>query len=299
MKRLAFLFLSGILVTALAVAGGSREDGDFSYSGITTLEIEGATFDVEIDAIRGRAVSMSIERYPDNFTVYHSVTGDTVRVWVESRFSLFRSSHDGLLVFTVPADTEIRVDNSTGDIDARDLSSDRLSFETTTGEISLRGITGNLEIDTTTGEVTLEDYRGRLDVQTTTGDVEVSDSEGPMSIRTTTGRQELTNVRGDLTLRSTTGRIRLEDVEGQLEIRTTTGSQEGDGVMLTADSTFEASTGSIEIDLENDIAALEFDLESTTGSLRVGNEDSQRQLFLGSTGIRVEGRTSTGSQVYR
>jgi hypothetical protein len=66
--------------------------------------------------------------------------------------------------------------------------------------------------------------------------------------------------------------------------------------MLTGDSSFEASTGRIEVDLANDIGELEFDLTSTTGSLEVGRERSQRRLFLGSTGTTVSGRTSTGSQ---
>lgn len=301
MKRLILLLILTGLLTVAASASGTREDGDFSYGDITTLVVEGETFDVEIDAVRGRTVSMSIERYPDNLTVFHSVNGSTVRVWVERRFSLFQRPHNGRMVFTVPAETSVEIDNSTGDIEARGLQAARggsLSFETSTGDIDLEEITGELSVSATTGNVEIDRVSGAVAVDTTTGHIDVESVEGPVSLRSSTGHQELSDVEGDITLRSTTGRIELDEVSGRLVLRTTTGNVRGRDVRLTRDSEIQSTTGNIELDLVNDINEMEFDLTSTTGSLRVGSDRSQRQLFLGSTGIRLEGSSSTGSQHY-
>jgi DUF4097 and DUF4098 domain-containing protein YvlB len=117
-----------------------------------------------------------------------------------------------------------------------------------------------------------------------------------VDVESTTGAQRLERIEGDVDARSTTGRVEVNDTRGRLFVKTSTGNQVGRDVTVTGDSTFEATTGSIEMDLTNDLDQLEFDLTSTTGSLRVGDDRSQRRLFLGGTGITVKGSTSTGSQ---
>jgi hypothetical protein len=87
-------------------------------------------------------------------------------------------------------------------------------------------------------------------------------------------------------------------MQGTLDLDTSTGSQEGRDIVLTGDSSFESSTGSITMDFAGSLEQLEFDLRSTTGSLRVGREASQRQLYLGGTGFTIRGKSSTGSQEY-
>jgi len=297
MRRL-ILVAASLLVAAVVYAAGGREAGDFDYDEIRALEVEAGTFAVEIHAVRGRRASLEIENYPDRFTVYHTVDGSTVRVWVERDFSLFSGPHRGRLVFLVPERMQIRVDNTTGDIFVEGVTVTELRVKTTTGDIVVEDVVGDVAARSTTGSVAVRDSRGGFEVGSTTGSLELHEVSGSVVGSSSTGSHEYRSVTGDIDARSTTGRIRLSDTEGRLRLRTSTGNQIGTDVMLTGDSSFEASTGSIQVDLENDIDELEFDLTSTTGSLEVGREQSQRRLFLGSTGIAVRGETSTGSQRY-
>ena len=295
MKRL--IPIVAVLLTATALFGaGRREDGDFAYDAIRSLEIEAGTMAVDVRTVRGGSVSMTVENYPDDLTVYHSVSGAHVRVWVERRFSHFARAQRGRIVLLVPFETRLTITTSTGAVAVAGVRGDDLRVETSTGRVALDSVSGPVYARTTTGSIDIRDSNGELELRSSTGSITLSRVEGRISATSSTGTQRYIGVVGTIVARSTTGRMELNDTVGLVEIRTSTGNQIGRGVTLTGDSSFEASTGSIDVELTNDIDDLGFDLTSTTGSLQVGGERSQRRLFLGSTGITVVGSTSTGSQ---
>jgi len=153
-----------------------------------------------------------------------------------------------------------------------------------------------LSARSTTGGIEVLGSSGELEIGSTTGSLEIDDFEGTITASSTTGRHHYEEIIGQIDARSTTGRVEFSDVTARLRVRTSTGSQTGHDVLLTENSSFEATTGSIDMDLVNDLDDLEFDLTSTTGSLRVGDERSQRRLFFGGSGVEVNATTSTGSQ---
>lgn len=295
MKRYLFLATFLICVTVLH-ARGQREDGGFSYEGIRALEIEARSFAVDITAGTGRYVTMTVENYPDDHTVLHTVAGTRVRVRVEQDRSLFPLSHRGRLVFRVPYGTEIDVETLTGSVSIAGVAASGLRVKTSTGGIRLQEIDADVHARSNTGSIEVSRSRGRFDVGTTTGSIACSDLRGLVTASSSTGSHGYESVLGDIDARSTTGRIELTRTGGAVHLRTSTGNQRGVGVTLTGDSSFQASTGSIHMDVTNPLDRLQFDLTSTTGSLEVGRERSQRRLFLSGTDIVVTGTTSTGSQ---
>lgn len=295
MKRLTLIFAS-LFIATLLFGAGQGEDGDFTYSGIDRIEVDAGTFDVVMQATRGRDVSMEIENYPDGFTVYHIVEGSTVRVRVEQNFSLFTPPHRGTLAFLVPSSIDIGIETTTGEARVAGVSRAELRVRTTTGSITLDETTGTLSARSTTGAIEVLRSSGELEIDSTTGSLAIDEFEGTITASSTTGRHDYEEIVGQIDAKSTTGRIEFRDVRARLRVRTSTGNQTGHGVLLTESSSFEATTGSIDVDLENELDDLEFDLTSTTGSLRVGDERSQRRLFFGGSGVEVNGSTSTGSQ---
>lgn len=295
MNRLVVAAL--LLITATSLfAFGERESGEFGYTGVTTLEVEGETFAVELRATGGRRVEMRVENAPNGHTVYHSADDGTVRVWVERTFSIFSRPHRGRLVFLVPTDIDVSVDTSTGEVYATGLAGDALAIETSTGSVLVEEFTGGAKVRSTTGGIDIRRCEGDYRVRSTTGSIAITSVDGDLEVSSSTGSQRYEEVTGDIDARSTTGRIELSDTEGRLRLRTSTGRQVGTDVLLTGNSSFDSTTGDIEMDLVNDVDALEFDLSSTTGSLRVGGDRSQRELFASGTGFTVTGSTSTGSQ---
>ena len=297
MKRITIL-IPLLLATALSFALGTGERGDFEYDGIREIEIVAGTFKVDVQGTRGRTTSLEVRNKPDNFQVLHSRSGDRLEIWVERKFSFLNRLHRGELVLRVPGDTELQIRTSTGTIDVRNITTDRLSVDTTTGRITLEEISASMSVETSTGTVEILDSAGRFDIRSTTGKIELRRATGNVAAESSTGHHSYEDLIGDLVIRSTTGRIEIDGMQGTLDLRTSTGGQDGRGIVLTGDSSFESSTGRIRMDFAGNIEQFEFDLRSTTGSLRVGREESQRRLYLGGTGFTIRGKSSTGSQEY-
>ena len=299
MKVMRALLLCGFVAGAGVVfAMGPGESGEFEYDGIRQIQVISETFDVDVEATRGRQTSLEIRNQPDNYRILHARSGDQLSIWVEREFSLLNRPHRGQLVLLVPGDADMRIEASTGDVRVRNLKSDRLEVDTSTGEVWIDSVSSSLSVDTSTGGVEINDSAGRFSVTTSTGDIQLRNTSGDITAASSTGSHTYMNVIGDLSARSTTGRIEVDGIQGTLMLRTSTGNQRGRGIALTGNSSFDSSTGSIEMDLRNDVESLEFDLRSTTGSLQVGRERSQRELYLGGTGFTIRGRSSTGSQEY-
>ncbi len=295
MKRYVFLAVV-FLSAAVLQATGQGEGGEFSLEGVRSLEVDAKTFAVEIQGTSDRRATMTVENRPDSHTVLHSITGSRVRIWVEQEFTLFSRPHRGRLVFRVPEGTDLTVGTTTGTVRISGIAGSDLRIETSTGGIELEGIRSDARVRSNTGTIEVRRSAGRFDVGTSTGSIALRGFDGEITAASSTGRHSYLDVRGDIDARSTTGRIELNDTIGTVRLQTSTGNQTGSSVTLTGNSSFRASTGSIEIDLTNSLEELEFDLTSSTGSLQVGRERSQRRLFLGGTGISVMGSTSTGSQ---
>ena len=284
-----------ILSAATAFGLGGREAGDFSYDSVRSVSIEAETFDVQVVAVAGQSATLSIERNPSGHTVYHERTSHGVRVWVERRFSLLSLGRSGLLVMTVPSDSAVQIDTSTGGVSVSGARH-RVSIRTSTGTVDVSGTVGELSVSTSTGNVSIREADGTLNVRTSTGRIRIEDSHGTITSRSSTGQQSLVGIDGSIDATSSTGRLAFDHVRGVMRVKTSTGSQTGTAVVLTGDSSFEASTGRIAIELAQPLSAFAFDLRSTTGTLEVAGERSQQRLFLAGTGIRVSGTTSTGSQ---
>jgi DUF4097 and DUF4098 domain-containing protein YvlB len=291
-----------ILLTLVAVSAfgfGGTEPENAEYSGVLEIQVDAGTFDVSVQGTRGRKTSIEVRNESDDYRVRHSQSSEKLEVWVERRFSVFGRPHNGRITILAPVDTLVRVRASTGDVEVQNFNAERMSVDTSTGDVRITDVTAVIDVETSTGEIEIEDCAGRFTIRSSTGDIGVYETTGNLSAQSSTGGHRYENLIGDLNARSTTGRIEIDGLQGRLDIRTSTGSQEGRAIVLTGDSSFESSTGRIDMDFNNAIENLEFDLRSTTGSLRVGREESQRQLFLGATGFTISGRSSTGSQEYR
>ncbi len=297
MKRTAIL-IPLVLAAALSFALGTGEGGDFEYDGIREIEIVAGTFAVDVQGTRGRTTSLEVRNESSNFEVLHARSGDRLEIWVERKFSLLNRPHRGELLLLVPGDAELQIRTSTGRVDVRNITSEQLSVDTTTGRITLEEISASMYVETSTGAIEILDSAGRFDITSTTGEIELRRATGDVVAESSTGHHSYQDLIGDLVARSTTGRIEIDGMQGTLDLRTSTGGQDGRGIVLTGDSSFESSTGRIKMDFAGSVEQLEFDLRSTTGSLRVGREESQRQLYLGGTGFTIRGKSSTGSQEY-
>ena len=68
---------------------------------------------------------------------------------------------------------------------------------------------------------------------------------------------------------------------------------------LIDDSSFQTSSGSIDVDYTNSLDELAFSLSSTSGKINAGSTNAKGTVKTGSGGIQIEGKSTSGRQTYR
>jgi DUF4097 and DUF4098 domain-containing protein YvlB len=126
-----------------------------------------------------------------------------------------------------------------------------IDFETASGDISLEGLSANLEISTASGDVTIEKCQGDFELETASGDIILTDCEGPFEISAASGDINVSNVKGELEVSTASGDIDIEDSQGTFEVETASGDIQTARLEMKSVSEFSTASGEIEIVLSS------------------------------------------------
>ena len=134
----------------------------------------------------------------------------------------------------------------------------RISARSSSGDISIRGTGGIVEVNTQSGDVVVEDAAEIIDLRSYSGDLVGRNLNGNVEVNTLNGDLTLTSVKGDVEVTSVSGDIDLRDVTARfIRAKSTSG-----------DVTFEGpvdKTGRYELASHSGSVALV--LPRTTGAL--------------------------------
>lgn len=86
----------------------------------------------------------------------------------------------------------------------------RLLVNTSTGDIVLRDLTGDVEVHSTTGDIAIDNVSGRVFAETISGDVDVQGAPTGVRVNTTSGDIMVRGVRGEVEVHSTSGTVRVD-----------------------------------------------------------------------------------------
>lgn len=116
------------------------------------------------------------------------------------------------------------------------LSVDRI--ETSVGDLSITGVSGDVDLQSSTGDVIARDVAGRVAAETSTGDVEVFAPRSIGDLRTDTGdvRADVPTIEGETEVTAETGDVVVHvasSLDADLVARTETGEVHLDGVSLS------------------------------------------------------------------
>ncbi|ACZ29252.1 hypothetical protein Xcel_0213 [Xylanimonas cellulosilytica DSM 15894] len=211
------------------------------------VNVAAAEGDIEVDAVAHsgiRAPRYSVQEQGDRLVVTHRCGPWSWGTW--------RCS--GGLDVTLPADTEVVVRTSNGDVVASGLAGDA-NLRTSNGRIEALRIDGRLTARTSNGSIAVRDAGGDVEARTSNGSVEVARVGGSLEAETSNGRVDVRDVAGDARATASNGRIDVEQVGGNVFARTSNGPVtvrgSGDPVRLTIDT----SNGSQTIEGATDPAA--------------------------------------------
>ena len=153
---------------------------------------------------------------------------------------------------TVPRGTKVIGHNGSGDISIAGVSG--VDAKSTSGEIDISDVTGDVKLDLTSGDVKVNNLTGKLDVKATSGDIEAADLKGgPVDVESTSGDLELELAEAtDVRAKGTSGDIRVTAPAGDYKVSAESRSGEVDKELAddpNGSHTIQATTTSGDIDL--------------------------------------------------
>ncbi len=337
-KRLSVLLLMMMILLGIShiQAQDVLDQVSEKYSNITAVEVEGSFCSVTVVGSSGSDVDfkgevIGNERY--NIKIRHNVSGGTLHVWID-RPNLV-SNVKGKLEFIVPVNTNIDVNNSSGSISVENIGQVAVGLKASSGSIRARNIDSSLTAEASSGSISLADIKGdaravtssgshkhsniagnlkanassgSLKVEGIGGEAELGTSSGSQSVnliagnlytKASSGSIKINGVTGDVKANTTSGSISLNQVTGAVSLESSSGEQRGTNIKLTGHSKFKSSSGSISMQLVNDVEELSFALSASSGSLNAKGSSGRKRLVFDRGPIKVSGVSSSGSQSYR
>ena len=181
---------------------------------------------------------------------------------------------------TVPVDTTIRTKSGSGDQ-------------------TIEGTHGNVEVSTGSGDVRLSSLQGEIRVQTGSGDVRAHQVAGAVRGGTGSGDVEIEESGpGDIDLHTGSGNITARGVQGSFHGETGSGEITAEG---TQTGTWDARTGSGNVRLRlPSNAAFEADISTSSGSIDVGAPlEMTVQGRVGDSHKSIHGKVRGGGPLLR
>lgn len=297
LTRLVF-FLS-ILSAGCALQGQVLVDEVHeTYDGIENLDVKGAFCTVEIIGENRDDVSFDGEITGTNansrFRIHHEKQGDKLKVWVESP-AMSWTNAQGKLTFAVPADMNVFVDNASGRVSVSNLKYGGLIVQSASGSISIKNTASNARAGAASGSVQVEGHEGDLEANSSSGSLKLMSVRGNISASTASGSIRIEESEGDIAASAASGSVHLSGANGAINIKTASGSIHGSEVMLTGPSSFHSASGSIHMELLNDMEELGYNLSSGSGSISVNGEKKSKRYIKETGKIMVKASAASGS----
>lgn len=142
----------------------------------------------------------------------------------------------------------------------------------TSGDLQLYNITGEVTVSTTSGDSYLENIVGKVFLESTSGDMHFLKIEGPIRIDATSADMKLEKIKSDITIDCTSGDLTGNDIKGSLKINTTS----GDLILTNIVGDILADVVSGDITIEQNQGG--FELSTTSGDIQVKSSLTKSHL---------------------
>lgn len=184
----------------------------------------------------------------------------------------------------------------------------RVSANTWSGSINVRGVAGDVDVHSLSGDIVVRDAGGRLDVETVSGDVGITGVSGESSVNTVSGDVTLDGARGPVEVESVSGDLQLRDLSARrVRTHTTSGDLTFSGLIVDAGRyEFETHSGELRLQLPANVGAQlslstfsgsidsAFPITLTAGEHGMGASTKRMEFTLGQGTARIIAETFSG-----
>lgn len=176
---------------------------------------------------------------------------------------------------TVPADTEIDVNNNSGTVDSEGVAGDQV-LKTRSGDVDVRDAGGDVQAAASSGDVTAAAVSGDLDVEARSGAIRTQDVAGSQALNASSGDIEVADAGGDVDLQARSGDITAEG----LDAASASAEASSGNVTLSFDSApttveAQARSGNVTVRLPDDGDAYDVHTSARSGDETVAVETSE------------------------
>lgn len=292
----------------IALANG--EDGVVSFKGSLAANEKVAGFELTHKMVAG-TLEIVIS-YPSNNWVTHS---GELNILVPKGLSVEIENTSGYVNISAASDLKVNATTTSGKIFVTDSKGD-YALRSTSGDITTSKSSGNLMLTSNSGKITAKECSGEVNITNLSGESSVTSHEGNIVCECTSGKllietikgnvtaksasapMKISKVVGNLTLKSFSGAINLFDIKGIIMTDSGAGDQVGAQIVLSGNSKFVSTEGSIKMRLVNPTTDLTFKLLSEQGFIQARTQSKKKKLNSGKGALLIESFSTTGGQVF-
>ncbi len=180
---------------------------------------------------------------------------------------------------SVPANTSVSLNNSTGDIEIRGVRG-RLDISLESGAVQINQIVGSVSLDVSSGTIELKDLEADVELTSTTADLTMTAITGDVTVHGGAGKTVGDNIKGSVTIIQTSGDITLSSLNGDARLKATSGDlsiQQDSGAL-----DIFTHTGKVQVNTEL-FSERDYSVETLSGSISFAFPDNAGAKVLLST----------------
>jgi DUF4097 and DUF4098 domain-containing protein YvlB len=285
-----------------------------------SLRVENAAGEVSVTGAEVGTVQVRVVK-----TAYESTQERADQVVESIKYTIEQTGNTITIKYELPRSMKLNNKINTVDFFITVPTATTANIDGSFGDVSVTGITGNVDIANDFGTIAVENIEGALSVSNNSGEVaaeSIKAGNGDIDLNSDFGSMTLRNANGkNVTLTSNSGRITLDDVRATGDITTNTDFgdttfENGSGDSLS----IETNSGRVslvkirisnEIKVQDDFGEIEleqasassYDLHTNSGSITVDGAKGKLKAYTDFGGIKItnaqsvtlDAKTSSGA----
>jgi len=228
MKKLLTLLLVAFASGTVMAQNQPYLTKSFSSEKITNIVSETSGGNITVDASTLPRVEVFVRGNGKN----RNLSNDEIRSRVENDYDLTVAVNNGTLTVTAKPKHRFTNWNNSLSFSFHIYSPSNVStkLNTSGGNISLSGLSGDHDFATSGGNLELNELSGKIKGRTSGGNIYLKNCKDELTLSTSGGNIMGNNSSGQIHLSTSGGSIRLKDLAGKIDASTSGGNIEGESI---------------------------------------------------------------------
>lgn len=298
---------SGLLVLGMLLFSSCLDlqletvaDIEESFVGISSIEVDAGFLPAEYlgspDLEEVSLDALLRSNVDGGKTIAYRVVGEKLIVSLDQN-GLRMGRSEGHIRLTGPTHMSLQMHAGSGTIHAENMVGDRIDLEVNSGRVSAKNLDALVVyLTASSGEVVGENIAGNTIASVSSGKLSLKQIEGDLDAETSSGNMAFRAINGLLDVKLSSGKIAMDQVQALGRVSLSSGQVTGSNVGLSEHTSVKASSGSISIQTNSNLAAFNYEIHTGSGRARIGESESSGTLIIrNGSPHTIKGEVSSGT----